>query len=110
MNALAHARVFDLDQFQYQTLVTDCLRKEAANDRSAAKSLAEAAGASPATAKNWLKGNSVPIGLHMSRLRARFPKLDTELAKIEGRIGEFEPEAERKLNELLLYVMRRQAE
>ena len=107
MNALAPC--FALDQNGYQSFFTDLLREEVANDNSAAKRLAVIAGCSIATAKNWLTYKATPHGLHLARLRASLPNVDAELRRIEGLYNEFDPEAERRLNELLVHLMRRGA-
>lgn len=103
------APCFALDQNQYQSLVTDLLRKVVSNENSAAKRLAIVAGCSTATAKNWLAYRATPHGLHLARLRAAIPAIDAEMRRIEGLYAEFDPEAERRLNELLNHLMRRGA-
>ena len=108
LNAMA-APCFALDQNGYQSLFTDLLREIVANDNSAAKRLSAIAGCSIATAKNWLSYKATPHGLHLARLRAAIPKVDAEMRRIEGLYAEFDPEAERRLNELLNHLMRRGA-
>lgn len=99
LNALAP--VYDLDQFQYQSLVTEWLRKEVANDRSPVKHLAKIAGTSTAAAKHWYGGRATPSGLHLSRLRSAFPQFDSELRRLEGMEHDHDPLFERALNEFI---------
>lgn len=103
------APIFDLDQHEYQSFVTTWLRKEVANDRSPVKALAEAAGSSVAAAKHWHGGDATPQGIYMSRLRARFPRFDAEMRRLEGMQSEMSPEFGRALNEMLMHYIRSDA-
>lgn len=87
VNAVAtadRAPIQDMDNSQFQGVVTSIIRRVFGAERHAAKRLSEAAGVTVETAKNWLKADvpTTPQGLHLMRLMATVPELQAEMLRL----------------------------
>lgn len=76
------APILTMDQFDYQRTVSGVLKGAFGQERHGAKKLAEAAGTNVSTAKNWLDEKSTPQGLHLLRLIATVPELQSEVLRL----------------------------
>lgn len=78
------APIQDMDNSQFQGVVTSIIRRVFGAERHAAKRLSEAAGVTVETAKNWLKADvpTTPQGLHLMRLMATVPELQAEMLRL----------------------------
>lgn len=78
------APIQDMDNSQFQGVVTSIIRQVFGVARHAAKRLSEAAGVTVETAKNWLKSDvpTTPQGLHLMRLMATVPELQAEMLRL----------------------------
>lgn len=78
MNAPALA----IDTNDYTTIVRDCLHEHFGRSRSAIKEIARAANCNERAAENWWLGKNGPGGLHLLRLAAQVPNLQSELRRL----------------------------
>lgn len=73
-----------MDQYQYQDTVLGVLRTKFGAVRHGAKLLAQAAGVTTETAKNWLSDDqrATPQGFNLMRLMATVPELQSEMLRL----------------------------
>lgn len=94
------APVFQINQGQYQGVVKGALRLAFVNEKYPVKKIAQIADTSEATAKNWWEGRSTPIGLHLLRLIATVPELQSEVRRLTAMESALDPSFERELHGL----------
>lgn len=95
------ALAFQITQAEYIARTTGSLRLAYVNERMPIKKLADDAGSSVATAKNWWEQRNAPEGLYHLRLLATVPEYQAEVRRLTNMQADMDPEFERDLARLL---------
>jgi len=93
-----------ISEREFALIVSAALQAHYGPLKASAKHVANDAGASIATAKNWLAGLCPPSSVYLKRLEAKVPGLAAEMRRLTALEAEIDPDFQRELTSLLRRV------
>ncbi len=98
---MSTALAFQISHQEYTQRLTGALRLAYVNERMPVKKIADTAGSSLATAKNWWEQRNPPEGLYLARLVNAVPELQAEYRRITAMETNNDPQLARAISELV---------
>lgn len=98
--AAMNRTALQIDQGEFTERIRSALVIEFGAHKDAVKLVARAADAGTRAAKNWLRGDNAPDGLHLMRLAQAVPRVGSEVRRLMGMQSDLDPEFERDLHAL----------
>jgi len=99
------AELMALDTGDATMLVADALRADFGTSDHAVKRIARAANSNVRSAKNWLAGDNMPLGVHFLKLMAHSPTLRAEVRRLTAMEIEAHPDFQRYFNDAVRIFM-----
>lgn len=95
-----------IGQGEFTDRICDAIRRSVSHDPSGVKAVARAANANVRTVENWFAKRSTPAGLHLVRLMATMPEVQSEVRRLASMESDLDPAFERDFNTLVTSYMR----
>ena len=98
------APIHDISERDFARVVSAALQAHYGPLKASAKCIANDAGASIQSAKNWLGGMCAPSAVYLKRLECKVPGLAAEMRRLQAMHAEHDPDFQRQWNELIRFV------